>query len=57
MEAAKCSETLVSYHITTRRQNPEAHDMNDYTTLKTNSIWSVVKEMQGEELLITLCKY
>jgi hypothetical protein len=28
MEAAMSSETLVSYHITVRRQNPEHHDMN-----------------------------
>jgi len=27
MEAARSSETLVSYHITTRRQSPEDHDL------------------------------
>jgi hypothetical protein len=28
MEAARSSETLVSYHITARRHNPEDGDMN-----------------------------
>jgi len=28
MEAAQSSETLVSYHISTRGHNPEDHDMN-----------------------------
>jgi hypothetical protein len=28
MEAARSSETLVSYHINTRRQNPEDLDLN-----------------------------
>jgi len=26
MEIARCSETLVSYHMTTRRHNPEDSD-------------------------------
>jgi hypothetical protein len=30
MEAARFSETLVSYHITTRRDNSEHFDMNPY---------------------------
>jgi hypothetical protein len=30
MEAARSSETSVSYHITTRRHNPEDRDLNPH---------------------------
>jgi hypothetical protein len=33
METASFSETLVPYHTTTRRHNPEDRDLNEYTTL------------------------
>jgi hypothetical protein len=32
METARSSETSVSYHITTRRHNPEGYDLTEYSS-------------------------
>jgi hypothetical protein len=42
---AKTTEKLVSYHKTTRRHNPEEHDLNVYPsrthfTLKMEEAWA-----------------
>jgi hypothetical protein len=34
MEAARSSETLASYHITTLRHNPEDHNLNQFSNRK-----------------------
>jgi hypothetical protein len=49
-ESARCSETLVPYHITARCHNPEDHDLNlrRCEDLKNNSsAWNItVKHIQ-----------
>jgi hypothetical protein len=48
MEAARSSETLVSYHITTRRQNAEHHDFKETKDLISwhTVHWALVSEIK-----------